>query len=89
MFPIVARLSSQLKASGDYNHLQHAIDILKKQGILNSDGELTKKGRERQALGNEGRAKERQARYSNGKHTEDDYNYNPITNKVTLKKYGR
>ena len=56
-----------------------AVALLKKRGHYN-----TKAGVERQELGNAGRAKDRQAKYSDRKPS--DFKYNPKTNQATLKK---
>lgn len=61
-----------------------AIALLKKRGQLDSSGKLTAKGKKRQALGNDGRAKDRAAKRGGGKAS--DYKYNPKTNRATRKK---
>lgn len=58
--------------------------LLKKRGDLDAKGKLTSKGKKRQAMGNAGRAKDRAAKRS-GK-SASSYNYNPKTNRATLKK---
>ena len=50
------------------------------------DGTLTAAGKKRQDLGNAGRAKDRESRYSDGKNKPSDYKYNAKTNAATLKK---
>lgn len=61
-----------------------AAALLKKRGQMNADGELTQKGKKRQALGNDGRAKDRAAKRSGKKAS--DYKYNSRTNRATLKR---
>lgn len=80
-----SRLTRQLAASGrdDAKQLAHA--LLVKRGHVDAKGNLTAEGRKRQELGNDGRAKDRAAKYSNGKHTPSDYTYNPKTNGTRLK----
>jgi len=77
------RLTRQLASKGMKNAKGMADTLLEKQGSL-KDGKLTAHGKERQALGNAGRAKEREARYSGNKPS--DYTYNPKTNAATKKK---
>jgi hypothetical protein len=60
-----------------------AIALLKKRGQMDNKGNLTAKGKKRQAMGNGGRAKDRAAKRS-GKSTKD-YKYNAKTNRATLK----
>jgi hypothetical protein len=62
-----------------------AIALMTKRGDM-KDGKLTAKGKERQELGNAGRAKDREAKYSDGKHKPSDYKYDPKTNAATLRK---
>ncbi len=83
---LVERLKRQLASRGVNGAEGMAIALLKKNGNLNSDGTLTEKGKKRQAMGNDGRAKDRAVKYSQGKHSSSDYKYNPKTNKATLKK---
>ena len=80
------RLTKQLASSGRKGSKSMAIAILKKRGDLNAKGELTAKGKKKQALGAGCRAKARAAKYSKGKHTASDYKYNSKTNMATLKK---
>lgn len=85
--PIVKRLRSQLKAKGMSSGSAAAIanKTLQDSGVLKKGSmELTKKGKERQAMGAEGRAKDRAAQRS-GRDTED-YVYSKKTNRATLKK---
>ena len=77
------RLTRQLAARGVDNAKGVATALLTKRGHL-KDGKLTAEGRERQALGNDGRAKDRQAKYSGRK--PDDFKYDAKTNRATLKK---
>lgn len=83
---IVERLKRQLASGGNKNAKSMAYALLKKRGVIDDKGELTEKGKERQALGNGGRAKDRAAKASGGKHQPSDYKYNPKTNMATLKK---
>lgn len=78
------RLTRQLAAKGTKNARGMAIALLKKQGTLSSSGDLTAKGKQRQAMGADGRAKDRAAKASG--HKPSDYKYNPKTNSATLKK---
>lgn len=82
---LVARLTSQLASRGVENPHSEAVSILKTRGHLDSDGNLTKEGKARQALGAEGRAKDRAAKYAGGKRKASDYTYNRKTNQATLK----
>ena len=83
---IVKRLERQLAAKGEKNPVGMAIAILKKNKILDKQGNLTSKGKKRQAMGNAGRAKDRAAKASHGKHKAKDYKYNSKTNSATLRK---
>ena len=85
---IIDRLVQQLKAKGlpQGKAWATAIKTLRKGGSLDRKGELTKRGKERQAMGAAGRAKDRASKYSGGKHAPSDYTYNPITNRATLAK---
>jgi hypothetical protein len=83
--PLQTRLTRQLASRGVKNAKGMAIALLTKRGDM-KDGELTAKGKERQELGNAGRAKERESRYSGGKNKPSDYKYNAKTNAATLKK---
>ena len=79
------RLVSQLKAKGVKNPQAVATSQLQKSGVLKKGSmELTEKGKKRQALGAAGRAKSRAVAESGKKMSE--YNYNPRTNRATLKK---
>jgi hypothetical protein len=77
-------LTSQLEEQGNADARQMAIDLLKKAGNLDAGGELTAKGRERQAMGAGGRAKDRAAKASGGAHAARDYRYDANTNRATL-----
>lgn len=74
---IIDRLSAQV------GNEKLAREILKKRGLMNSDGSLTAKGRERDAMTAEERAIDRAAKLS-GKSSKK-YTYNPRTNRATLK----
>lgn len=84
MSSIVKRLTNQLGSKGVKNAKAVAIARLTEYGIL-KDGKLTEKGKERQAMGASGRAKDRAAKASGGAHTASDYKYDKKTNKATLK----
>ena len=63
-----------------------ATETLQRTGVLKpGTEELTAKGVERQAMGAEGRAKDRAATYSGGRHKPSDYVYSKKTNRATLK----
>jgi hypothetical protein len=74
-----SRLSSQLKARGVKNSSSVAAAILQKRGHMDGN-KITTEGKKRQALGNEGRAKDRAVKQSGGKPS--DYKYNPKTNRT-------
>lgn len=77
------RLTRQLASRGVKNSRGVAIGLLKKRGHMDDDG-LTKEGRKRQAMGNDGRAKDRAAKESG--RSAKDYKYDAKTNRATLKK---
>jgi len=81
---IAERLKRQLASKGVKGAEGMAYALLKKRGQMDNKGNLTAKGKKRQALGNAGRAKDRAAKAS-GRSTKD-YKYNPKTNQATLKK---
>ena len=83
---LVARLTSQLTSRGVENPQSEAISILKARGHLDADGNLTKEGAARQALGAEGRAKDRAAKAAGGAHKASAYSYDKKTNRATLKR---
>ena len=85
---ILKRLTRQLRSKGVQNSRAVAISQLQKHGILKegSSEELTSHGKTRNAMSAGERAKDRAAKYSKGKHSADDYNYNPKTNRARLKK---
>lgn len=74
------RLKRQLAAKGEDNAKGLAHALLVKRGHIKPNGELTAEGQKRQDMGNAGRAKDRQAKYSNGKPS--DFTYNPKTNRA-------
>ena len=76
------RLTRQLASRGVKGAAKMADSLLEKRGQL-KDGKLTEIGKARQALGNDGRAKDRAAKYNGGKAS--DYKYNPKTNRATKK----
>lgn len=85
---LVKRLTEQLAEQGRSNPQEMAIAILMKRGhiVKDSDGiKLTAAGKQRQDLGNEGRAKARAEKYSGGKHKASEYSYDAKTNRATLK----
>jgi hypothetical protein len=87
--PLVQRLTSQLEAQGKTGARDMAIELLKKAGNLDAGGQLTAKGRERQAMGAEGRAKDRAAKASGGMHKPGDYAYDARTNRAKLRRRSR
>lgn len=86
MSKIEDRLVRQLSAKGVKNAKGLAHAELLKHGSITPNGTLTAKGKERQAMGNDGRAKDREARDSGGKHKPSDYTYDAKTNRATLRK---
>lgn len=76
------RLTRQLAARGVKGAVNMANGLLEKRGQL-KDGKLTALGKERQALGNDGRAKDRAVKANGGKPS--DYKYNSKTNQATKK----
>lgn len=86
MGKLLDRLTSQLKAQGYKDPKGSAIAFLRKQGSMKQDSlELTEKGKQRESMSAAERAIDRASRMS-GRDPED-YEYNPKTNKATLK-YG-
>ena len=83
MGALESRLTRQLASRGVKDAKGMAIALLTKRGDM-KDGKLTAHGKERQAMGNAGRAKDRQAKVSG--HKPSDYKYNAKTNQATLKK---
>ena len=86
---LLERLKSQIQATGKSESSAFAIatSALQKRGHLKpGTQELTAAGAKRQAMGNAGRAKDREAKYSAGKHRPADYGYDAKTNQATLKK---
>lgn len=81
------RLTRQLASKGVKGAATMADALLKKRGQLGASGNLTAKGKARQALGNDGRAKDRAAKASG--HKASEYKYNSRTNQATLKKKKR
>lgn len=80
------RLVRQMSAKGVKDAADTARGVLIQRGHITADGKLTKEGKARQDLGNDGRAKDRAARMSGGKHKPSDYEYDAKTNRATLKK---
>lgn len=80
---ILERLKRQLASRGVKDAKSMAYALLKKRGQLDNEGNLTAKGKKRQALGNAGRAKDRAAKRSG--RSAKDYKYNSKTNRATLK----
>jgi hypothetical protein len=75
---LVSRLTKQVGSRS------LAINLLKKRGHLDKNGNLTDAGRVRQDLGAAGRAKSREAKYQGGRPS--DYIYNKRTNRATKRK---
>lgn len=84
--PLHQRLIDQLKGQGYDADAAHDIALagLQKAGNLDHNGELTAKGYKRQAMGSDGRARDRAAKASNGLHHPYEYQYDPKTNRATL-----
>ena len=82
-FKIVERLKNKLIEEGtpDNHAGRYAINILKKNGILDDEG-LTFKGKVREIMTPEQRGIDR----ARGARSFSDYNYNPDTNRATLKR---
>jgi hypothetical protein len=82
-FKIVERLKEQLISKGTpENHAgRYAINILKKNGLLDDKG-LTFKGEVREIMTPAYRAIDR----VRGSRSFNDYNYNPDTNRATLRR---
>ena len=74
---LIDRLSAQVGSNS------FAIALLKKRGDLTPSGELTAKGRERNAMTAEERAIDRASKESG--RTASEYTYDPTTNRATLK----
>lgn len=81
---LLTRLTRQLASRGVKGAKGMAAALLKKRGQMDDKGNLTTKGKKRQAMGNDGRAKDRAAKRSG--RSAKDYNYNSKTNRATLKK---
>lgn len=80
------RLTRQIAARGEGDASSIAHGLLVKRRHIKPSGELTAAGKKRQDLGNDGRAKDRESKYSGGKNKPSDYKYNAKTNAATLKK---
>jgi hypothetical protein len=80
------RLTRQIAARGEDDAKEIARGLLIKRGHIKPDGTLTAAGKKRQDLGNDGRAKDRESKYSGGKHKPSDFKYDAKTNAATLKK---
>jgi len=74
---LVDRLAAQVRSKS------FAIALLKKRGDLTASGELTAKGKSRDAMTAEERAIDRASKES-GK-SASEYTYDPTTNRATLK----
>lgn len=85
--PLVDRLVQQLQAKGmgAADARTTAVQLLQDRGHVDASGELTAAGRARQAMGSDGRAKDRAAGASEGRHKAADYAYDQGTNRATLK----
>lgn len=77
------RLTSQLATKGVANPRGEARSILVARGHMHPNGELTAEGQKREALGADGRAKDRASKLSG--HSPDEYKYSSKTNRVKLK----
>jgi hypothetical protein len=82
---LIDRLAAQIKYSGFRGDAKAAaIAQLQKRGHVDKDGKLTAEGRERNAMTAEERAIDR-AKKRSGK-PESAYEYDPRTNRATIKK---
>ena len=88
MSAIQDRLVQQLieKGMGVTKATRIAQGTLKKSGNLNPDGTPTAKGIERGAMSPAERAVDRAIKYSGEKHRPEEYRYDPVTNRATLKR---
>jgi hypothetical protein len=83
--PLLQQLTKQLETSGTKDARNKAIAILRDRGHMHPDSErLTAEGQKRDAMGAAGRAIDRASKAS-GKPSHH-YEYNPHTNRATLKK---
>lgn len=85
---IVERLTSQLQDKGMAAGKAHGVAVatLQQAGVLVPGTEtLTAHGARQQALGAKGRAIERAAAASEGRHSPTEYVYSSKTNRATLK----
>ena len=73
---LIDRLAAQVRSKS------FAISLLKKRGDLTASGELTAKGRARDAMTAEERAIDRASKQSGKPKTQ--YTYDPTTNRATL-----
>ena len=86
MDSLLDRLTGQLKTQGYPQPRTSAISFLRKQGLMDTSSlELTEKGLKRQLMSPEQRSIDRASRISG--RDPDDYEYNPETNRATLR-YG-
>ena len=82
---LVGRLTKQLKDKGVKDPEHRAYGILKKKGQATAKGRLTAAGKKRQNMTAAERAKDRQSKYSGGKHKKSDYKYDAKSNQAKLK----
>jgi hypothetical protein len=80
---LLKRLTRQLASKGVKGAANMASGLLKKRGHMDDKGNLTAKGKARQALGKAGRAKSRAAKYSGSRAA--NYKYNSRTNRAVKK----
>lgn len=80
---LLRRLTRQLASKGVKGAKNMAVGLLKKRGQMSDSGALTPSGKKRQALGADGRAKDRAAKASGKKASA--FKYNKKTNRATLK----
>lgn len=78
---LVDRLSAQVGSR------EMALRILYRRGDADKDGNLTSKGKARDRMTAEERAKDRAAKASGRKSS--DFNYNPRTNRASRKRKGK
>jgi hypothetical protein len=74
---LIERLAAQVGSKS------FAVSLLKKRGDLTPSGELTPKGRQRDAMTAEERAIDRASKESG--RAASEYTYDPTTNRATLK----
>lgn len=82
---IEKRLARQLAAKHETNPAGFAHALLVEAKLIKPSGELTAKGKVRNAMTPAERAKDRAASASGGKHKAGEYSYSAKTNRAKLK----